>query len=123
MTYNQRETIMTQTKTQSTDERIISADANMHTATQRSQESIGTATTSMIDGIMTLNREIIDFVSERIRQDIETQQEFRGCRSLDAIGSVQMKFLRTAVDQYSAEADKLAKLGAEIVQRSLNRGA
>lgn len=118
------ETILIHTKTQGTGRRTVSGDANLQTATQRPQdvlEPIGTAATAMIEGSMTVNLESFNFVSERIRQGTKTQQEFQGCRSLHEIHSVQMKFFQTAVDQYSAEVNKLAKLGA--VQRSLSRDA
>ena len=58
-----------------------------------------------------------DFLSERIRQDIATQAELLGCRSLGELSAVQMRFLRTAVNQYGEEAARLAKLGSEVMSR------
>jgi hypothetical protein len=42
----------------------------------------------------------VDFVSTRIRQDLETQQELLRCRNFDELREVQTKFLKTAMDQY-----------------------
>jgi hypothetical protein len=117
---------MIHTNTQRADRPNVSGDANLQTATQRPQdvlEPVGTAAPAMTDGFMIVNLEIFNFVSERIRQGTKTQQEFWGCCSPHDIHLVQMKFFQTAVDQYSAHANKLAKLGAEFVQRSLSRDA
>jgi hypothetical protein len=74
---------------------------------------------AMMEGVTKLQREIADFVSERIRHDVETQQALMRCRSFDDVRDVQTRFFQTAVDQYSAEANRLMKLGSEIVHRSI----
>ena len=66
-------------------------------------------------------REMSAFISDRIRQDIEAQTELLGCRSVDEMRAVQMRFFRGVVDQYSAEAARMMKLGTEIMNRALTR--
>ena len=69
-----------------------------------------------------VQKEIAGFVSERIRQDLQTQQELLACRTLDDVREVQSRFMQSTIDQYSAEASKLMRLGAEIATRSLEPG-
>ena len=68
-----------------------------------------------------MQKEIAGFVSERIRQDMESQQELLRCRTLDEVHEVQSRFFRTAMDQYSSEATKLMQLGTELLTRSIER--
>jgi hypothetical protein len=86
---------------------------------QQAMQSMEAAGQAMMDGVTKLQKELVDFVSERIRQDVETQQAMLRCRSFDDMRDLQTRFFQTAVDQYSAEANRLMKLGSEIVQRSL----
>ena len=50
-----------------------------------------------------VRQEVVDFVSTRIRHDMETQQELLRCRNFDEIREVQTRFIKTAMDQYTAE--------------------
>lgn len=100
------------------------ADAVIDTVTARQQQAIQTIETAgaaMIEGVTLVQREIADFVSQRIRQDMETQQELLRCRSLDEMRDLQTRFFRTALDQYSAEATRLMRLGGEVIAKSLDR--
>jgi uncharacterized protein Yka (UPF0111/DUF47 family) len=71
---------------------------------QQAVDSIERASASMLTGATEMQKEIAGFVSERIRQDLETQQELLSCRTLEEVGEVQSRFFRTTLDQYSAEA-------------------
>jgi hypothetical protein len=86
---------------------------------QQTLESMERAGTSILTALSEVQKEIAGFVSERIRQDLQTQQELLACRTLDDVREVQSRFLRSTIDQYSAEASKLMRLGAEIATRSL----
>ena len=74
------------------------------------------AGTAVFGGLTKAQREIAKFVAERIRQDLESQTELMRCRSLDDVLDVQSRFLNTAMDQYSAEATRLAQIGAEMIE-------
>ena len=91
------------------------------TSTQRQAvESMERASASMLTGVAEMQKEVAGFISGRIRQDLETQQELLRCRTLDDVREVQGRFLRTTFDQYSAEATKLIELGTEAFARSLD---
>jgi len=81
----------------------------------------GSAGTAVLEGMGEARREMSAFLGDRIRQDIEAQAELLGCRSLEEMRAVQLRFFRGAVDQYSAEAARMMKLGTEIVNRALSR--
>lgn len=89
------------------------------TATQQDTlEAIETVGATMIENVTLAQRSIADFVSTRIREDIEAQQRFLRCKNFDEIRSVQTKFFKTAVEQYKSEAARLFKLGAATVTRT-----
>ena len=100
---NTRESIAVATKTQ-----------------QQAVESMEHAGASMLTGVTEMQKEIAGFVSERIRQDLETQQELLRCRTLDEVREVQSRFFRTTLDQYLAEAAKRMQLSTEVFTRSLD---
>jgi Phasin protein len=95
-------------------------------AAKTQQQAIGTmerAGASLLTGLTEMQKEIAGFVSERIRQDIEGQQELLRCRTLDEVREVQSRYFRTAMDQYSSEATKLMQLGTELFTRSTEHRA
>jgi hypothetical protein len=92
-------------------------------ATRTQQQAVASmerSSASMFTGLTEVQKEIAGFVSERIRQDLETQQELLRCRTLDDVREVQSRFFRTTLDQYSAEATKLMQLSTEVFTRSLD---
>ena len=92
------------------------------TATQQEAiETIESASQAMLEMFSIARVEITDFVTERIRQDLEAQQAFLRCRSLDEVRHLQVQFVRTALDQYGGEAAKLMRLGGEVATRTLER--
>ena len=87
---------------------------------QQAVESIERAGATLLTSVVEMQKEIAGFVSERIRQDLETQQELLRCRTLDELREVQSRFFRTTLDQYSAEATKLMQLSTEVFTRTLD---
>jgi hypothetical protein len=110
-----------------TDEHLASsADVAIDGVTlgqQQALETFESAQQAMMEGVTRFQKELVDFVSERIRHDMETQQALLRCRSFDEVRDVQATFLQTAMDQYSEEANRLMRLGSEVVQRSFERDA
>ena len=104
-------------------ETIVSTTRESIAAATRTQqqavESVERASASMLTGVTEMQKEVAGFVSGRIRQDLETQQELLRCRTLDEVREVQSRFFRTTLDQYSAEATKLMQLSTEFFTRAL----
>ena len=104
---------------------LVSArDTFIDTVTATQQEALETmeaAGQAVFEGLSQVQHEIADFIAERIRQDMETQQELLRCRNLEDVRNVQARFFRTAFDQYAAETSRLVKLGGDMAARSLER--
>ncbi len=99
-------------------------DAVIDNVTALQQEAVETvehAGATLLEGVGRVQQEIAQFVSTRVREDLETQQQLLRCRSLDDLREVQFRFVKTAMDQYSAETARLMKLGSEIMARSVER--
>jgi hypothetical protein len=99
-------------------------DAVIDNVTALQQEAVETvehAGATLLEGVGRVQQEIAQFVSTRVREDLETQQQLLRCRSLDDLREVQFRFVKTAMDQYSAETARLMKLGSEMLSRSLER--
>jgi hypothetical protein len=99
-------------------------DAVIDNVTALQQETVETvehAGAALLAGVGKVQQEIAQFVTQRIREDLETQQQLMRCRSFDDIRDVQARFIKTAMDQYSAETERLLKLGTEMMTRSVER--
>ena len=93
------------------------------TAQQETLLSFEAAGTAMLDGLTKAQSEISDFITQRIRQDVETQAEMLRCRTLDDVRELQTRFFKTAVDQYAAEMSRLMRIGTDTMQRSIARNS
>ncbi len=99
-------------------------DAVIDAVTLHQQETlqrIEKAGLAVVAGLTCVRREIADFVTERIHQDVEAQRQFLRCRSLDEMRDAQASFVRTAVEQYAAEASRLVKIGNEMITTTISR--
>lgn len=100
------------------------ADQAIDAATVRQQEAIEAVQAvgaTVIENVTLAQRTVAEFVSTRIREDIEAQQKLLRCKSFDEVRSVQSKFIETAVAQYRDNAARLFKLGQDIVAKSTQR--
>ena len=100
------------------------ADQAIDAATVRQQEAIEAVQAvgaTVIENVTLAQRAVAEFVSTRIREDIEAQQKLLRCKSFDEVRSVQSKFFETAVAQYRDNAARLFKLGQDIVAKSTPR--
>jgi hypothetical protein len=83
------------------------------------QETLHNIGAAMLEGLTKAQTEISDFITQRIRQDVETQSEMLRCRTLDDVRDLQTRFFKTALDQYAGEASRLMKIGTDMMERSL----
>jgi hypothetical protein len=73
---------------------------------------------AFVTGLTKAQSEIVDFVAERIRQDVEMQAELLSCRTYEEVRDLQIRFFKTAMDQYAAEATKLMNISSEMLARA-----
>jgi hypothetical protein len=100
-------------------------DKVIDTVTVGQQEilvAVESAGRAFLEGMSTTRQEIADFLAERIRQDLDTQQAMLRCRSLDEFREIQAGYLKTALSQYGSEASRLMRLGSKLAAKSLERG-
>lgn len=71
-----------------------------------------------MEGLGDIGSEAMQFVAERIAEDVKTQHEILHCKNPAEIMAIQRRFLQTALDQYVAEGGKLMKMSNEIVQEA-----
>ena len=100
-------------------EAIASAQEAVASAQQETLHNIGAAGAAMLQGLTKAQTEISDFITQRIRQDVETQAAMLRCRTLDDVRDLQTRFFKTALDQYAGEASRLMKIGTDMMERSL----
>lgn len=116
--------VAAETVAEAAEEVSSTADAVIDSVTASQQQALETleaARASMFESVARVQRRIADFVSDRIRQDMEAQQELLRCKSFEEVRDVQTRFFRTAVSQYSEEATELFRIGGKAVARSLER--
>lgn len=88
---------------------------------QEAIEAVESTSQALMDVLSRARIELSDFVSERIRADLEAQQALLRCRSFDEVREVQVAFFRAAFDQYGGEAARLVRLGSEVATASFER--
>ena len=69
-----------------------------------------------MEGLSDLGNEAVQFVAERIAEDVKTQHAILNCKSPAELVAIQRAFLQKALDQYVAEGGKLARMGTEILR-------
>ena len=72
-------------------------------------------------GLSEARREVLGFVSGRIRQALEAQAALMSCRSLGEMRTVQQQYMRAAVGAYVEEAGTLARMGGDMAARAMPR--
>jgi hypothetical protein len=75
----------------------------------------------MFDGLTQAQAQITEFISERIRKDLEAQTKLLGCRSLEDVRAVQTDFFKQAMQEYSGVAARIMKLTDAFTPKALQK--
>ncbi|MCT8328863.1 phasin family protein [Albidovulum sediminis] len=70
----------------------------------------GWFSTEAIEKLGDMGAEYMDFLAERIREDVRTQHAILHCKDPADLRKVQEDFLKTAADQYAAQAGRMTEL-------------
>jgi len=65
--------------------------------------------------IGSIGAEFVEFLAERIREDVKTQHQLLQCRDIAEAQRIQQTFLQTAADQYAAQTGRMVELGNELM--------
>lgn len=90
----------------------------------RQQETIDgleIAGRAVVAGLEIARREVVDYLSQRIRVELDTRQALLRCRSFDEVRELRSRYLRDAIEQFGEEAKRLMRLGAVLAARSIDR--
>jgi len=69
-----------------------------------------------------MGAEFVQFVSDRIREDVKTQHQLLHCKDAGEVARVQEAFLQTAVDQYTAQTGRMVERSTGLLA-TVMRGA
>lgn len=82
-------------------------------------DALGKIYMAMLEGVGDFGAEVVQFVAERIAEDVKTQHEIMACKNPADLVHIQQRFLQKAFDQYSAETGKLVKIGSDLMHGAL----
>lgn len=65
-----------------------------------------------------MGSEMLNFVSERIKEDVKTQNEILQCKNAAELQHIQAQFVQRAMDQYHDETGKLIEISTKAFTRA-----
>lgn len=97
------------------------AQASLDAVTQLQEAGMGNLlgmTTAWMEALSDMGAEMVSFVAERIKEDVNTQHEILHCKNVEDLQHIQAKFMQKAMDQYHAETGKLVEMGTKAFNPS-----
>jgi hypothetical protein len=71
------------------------------------------------ESIATLNRNWVDFVNRRLKEDLGVPQQLAACKTVQEMYGVYADFFQTAVTDYRSEFEEMTKLGRSLADDTL----
>jgi hypothetical protein len=71
------------------------------------------------DGIAALNRNWINFVNRRLKEDLSMPQQLAACKSVQEMYGVYSDFLQTAYTDYQSGFEQMTKLGKSLADDTI----
>lgn len=71
--------------------------------------------TRWVETMSDIGAEWMNFVADRVREDVKTQHELLHAKDLNEIQRIQADFLQKAMDDYSNETGKMVKFCADTM--------
>jgi hypothetical protein len=99
-------------------------DRLIDTMTIRQQDaldSVEIAGQAMVAGVELARCEFVDYLTRRIRIDLDNRGALLRCRSFEEFRELQGRYLRDAIEQFGDETARLVRLGTELATRSIDR--
>ncbi|SFR52069.1 phasin family protein [Litoreibacter janthinus] len=92
----------------------LDALKDVHSAGSTTYAAIGTA---WAEALSDMGAEVLGFVAERVKEDVQTQHQLMHAKSLQDIHHIQNEFVQKALDQYSAETGKLVEMSQSAMAK------
>lgn len=74
--------------------------------------------TAWLENLSDVGAEVMEFVAERVREDVKTQHELLHAKDVAEMQHIQAQFMQKAVDQYAAESGKLVEMSSELLAKA-----
>lgn len=74
--------------------------------------------TAWFEAMGDIGAEVMTFMADRIKQDVDTQHKIMHCKSPADLQHIQAEFMQKAMDQYQAETGKLVEMGIKAMTLS-----
>lgn len=68
-----------------------------------------------LEAMNDLGSEVLSFVVNRVKEDVQTQHEVVRAKSLADVHHIQSQFVQKTIDQYTAETGKLVAIGKAVM--------
>jgi hypothetical protein len=83
-------------------------------------DAVVKSTGACLDGMSALNGEVVEFVNERVRRDIDLGQSLARCSNWAEACSLQQDWARQAMQDYIGETTKLFQLASKLTMASMD---
>lgn len=74
----------------------------------------------MLEAISELGGEVVAFVAQRIKDDLQTQHDLLNTRNTADFMHIQAQFMQRAINQYTIETGKMVALNTAMINRILH---
>lgn len=70
--------------------------------------------TAWVEALGEVGSEVVSFVADRIKEDVRTQHEILHCDDMAELQQIQARFMKKAIEQYTAETGKLIEMSHQF---------
>ena len=98
-----------------TDQAIATGEAMMEQMEEAGLGPLRWMGTHWIEALADMNSEVVNFVAERVREDVKTQHKLLHCKTATELREAQLDFLQKAYAEYTAETGKLIKMSLDML--------
>lgn len=85
--------------------------SNLIEAMQASTKMVPGFGPELLENMNNIGAEMLAFMSERVKQDIQTQQDLLQAKGIAEVQQIQAEFVKKAMEDYTSEMTKLMGMG------------
>lgn len=85
----------------------------------RNLEVMTRAARAYFDGATEMNKELAEFMNQRMRKDFETARAIMGSKNSEDAFSAQAEFVENTIRDYAEETSRVFNLAADIARHAL----
>lgn len=71
---------------------------------------------TFLESVATAQKDWIDFVYRRVKEDVAASRQLMSCHSLPDLHQVYSEYLRTALDHYQQQSQRVVQRGQAMAQ-------